>query len=218
MTTLIQVVTMYLFKIKNNKFEDGFMKLSKIGDMKMGLVLSRKVYEKGQDEKHIYKAITLASTVSDGTIDVNKLDNYSAAKPVNERYLTNENDVLIRLSEPNTALFIDKSLSGLVVPSQFVIVKVRLNEVLPEFLAWVMNSPQVKKQLEQYKNGSSLKTINTGELGEIKINILSLSEQEKIIGINRLYLRETELLSRYKENRESLYKGVMNKIYGGIKL
>ena len=193
------------------------MKFSKIGEVKMGLVLSRKIYEKGQAEKYIYKSITLASANPDGAIDINKLDHYPAAKPVSKRYLTDENDVLIRLSEPNTALFIDKSLAGLVVPSQFVIVKVKLKEVLPEFLAWAINSPQIKRQLEQYKNGTSLKIINAGDLGEIKINILPLVEQEQIIKINRLYQKEAELLSRYKKNREALYKGVMNKIYGGIK-
>lgn len=194
------------------------MKFSRIGEVKIGLVLSRKIHEKGQIEKFMYKAITLASANADGTVDINKLDNYPAAKPVNERYLTSENDVLIRLSEPNTALFIDESLAGLVVPSQFVIVRVTRREVLPEFLAWAINSPQVKRQLEQYKNGTSLKIINAGDLGEININILTLSQQDQIIKINRLYQKESELLSRYKDNREALYKGVMNKIYGGIQL
>ena len=194
------------------------MKLSKIGNMRIGLVLSRKICEKGQNEKHIYKAITLASFNPDGTININKLDYYPAAKPVNERYLTSENDVLIRLSEPNTAVFIDKPLAGLVVPSQFITVKVTLEKVLPEFLAWTINSQQVRRQLEQYKNGTSLKIVNAGELGEININVLPLIEQAQIIKINQLYKKETELLSRYKENREDLYTCVLNKIYGGINL
>lgn len=194
------------------------MKLSMIGNMRIGLVLSRKINEKGQNEKNIYKAITLSSLNTDGTVDISKLDHYPAAKPVNDRYLTSFNDVLIRLSEPNTALFIDKSLIGLIVPSQFVIVKVTRNDVMPEFLAWAINSYQIKRQLEQYKNGTSLKIINAGELGEILINVLPLEKQEQIIKINHLYQKESELLKQYKENREALYKAVLNKIYGGINL
>jgi restriction endonuclease S subunit len=194
------------------------MKLSEIGDLRIGLVLSRKIYEEGQTEKFDYNAITLSSSMISGIIDRSKCDTYSAAKPVKKRYLTAENDVLIRLSEPNTATFIDKKLSGLVVPSQFVVLKVKQKGISPEFIAWALNSIHVKKQIEQYKSGTSLKTISAADLGEVEITILPYDEQDKIIKINRLYQKESELLSIYKKNRESLYKGVLNKIYGGIKL
>lgn len=194
------------------------MKLSKIGDLRIGLVLSRKVYEEGQTEKFDYKAITLSSSMISGVVDMNKLDNYFAAKPVESRYLTTEGVVLIRLSEPNTATFINKSLVGFVIPSQFVILKVKQKHILPEFIAWALNSIEVKKQIEQYKNGTSLKTISSADLGEIEINVLPPDDQDKIVKINRLYQKESELLSSYKENRESFYKGILNKIYGGIQL
>lgn len=194
------------------------MKLADIAGIRIGLVLSRQKNSNQNIKKHFYKTLTLNSVTAGGTVDIPKLEECYVSNKISPKYLTKEGDVVIRLSEPNTAVFINTELAGLVIPSQFDIIEITRNDVLPEFLALALNSTPAKRQIDQYKSGTSIKTISTSQLLELEIDILSIEEQNRFIEINRLYQKEKKLLNELREQKETLYKGVMNKIYGGIKL
>jgi restriction endonuclease S subunit len=189
------------------------MKLSEIAHIRIGLVLSRKKSEKNNGKNFSYKTLTLNSIETGGSVDMSRLEEYHAAMQISDKYITKEGDIIIRLSEPNTAVHINNALAGLVVPSQFDIIKVKRSDVLPEFLAWALNSTPVKRQIDQFKNGTSIKIINTWQLSEVKINVLPIKQQKQLIDINRLYRQETQLLTQLLEQQKVLYSGVMNKIY-----
>lgn len=189
------------------------MKLSEIAHIRIGLVLSRKKSKKNNGKNFTYKTLTLNSIEPGGSVDMSRLEEYHAAMQISDKYITKEGDIIIRLSEPNTAVHINNELAGLVVPSQFDIIKVKRSDVLPEFLAWALNSTPVKRQIDQFKNGTSIKIINTWQLSEVKINVLPIKQQKQLIDINRLYRQETQLLTQLLEQQKVLYSGVMNKIY-----
>ena len=78
------------------------MKLEKIADISTGLVLSRK--KSSNNEGFVYELLTLKSFNENGYIEDEYLDNFISEEKIKSQYLTQEGDIIVRLSSPNTAI------------------------------------------------------------------------------------------------------------------
>ena len=74
--------------------------------------------------------------------------------------------------------------------------------VLPEFLAWQLNQPPLQRALGKAAQGSSQLSISRTELEALPISIPPLANQENIVGLVRLALRERDLFASLIRNRE----------------
>ena len=96
-------------------------KISDIADIQSGLVLSRKASKE---------------SVGLSLLDMSSLESYEANEPIDKSFLTQENDIIIRLFAPVCATLIKKEHVGFVVPSQLAIIRIRENGViLPGYLS-----------------------------------------------------------------------------------
>ena len=80
------------------------MKLEKIADISTGLVLARK--KSSNNEGVVYDLLTLKSFNENGYIEDEYLDNFISEEKIKSQYLTQEGDIIVRLSSPNTAIYI----------------------------------------------------------------------------------------------------------------
>jgi len=188
------------------------MLLGKISDIKSGLVLIRKKANIKYEIKETYNLITIKNIDDDGELNNEPYDLFESNDTLDSSYFTEEYDILLRLNHPNTAVFIDKQHIGLLVPSYFAIIKITSNKFLPEYVAWYLNSDNVKNELLKSQTGTYIPSTNKSVLNSIDIKLLTLEEQRNIIKFKNLYIKEQELLKNLMKEKNKHYKAIVQKI------
>jgi len=187
------------------------MKLSKIADVSVGIILSRKQDRLHKNNIYTYNSITLKSVQGSGVINKDDLEKVFFKYAIEEELLTQKGDVVIRLSEPYISAYIDESLTRLVVPSNFAIIRLFDKNINGEFLKFYLNSNSGKKAILKVSGGSNLNTINITNLKQIEIKNLDEEKQKKFIEINRLFIKEEMLLTALIDEKRK-YLNNVNKI------
>ncbi|NFO15078.1 restriction endonuclease subunit S [Clostridium botulinum] len=187
------------------------MKLSKIADISSGLVLARKkaLTNKGFD----YEVLTLKSLNENGYIEDDFLDNFISEEKIKEQYLTKEGDIVVRLSTPNTAVYIEKEQEGIIIPSLFIIIRIHSSSVISKFLQIYFNSEKCKRQLAADTIGSVLSIVKTSSFKELDVPKYSIEQQKNIINLNELIVKEKKLLNQLLNEKEKYHKAIMSKMF-----
>ena len=157
------------------------MKLEKIADISTGLVLSRK--KSSNNEGFVYELLTLKSFNENVYIEDEYLDNFISEEKIKSQYLTQEGDIIVRLSSPNTAIYITKEYENMVIPSLFAIIRNKVD------------------------------TINSQFIKEIKIPEYTVEKQEKIIELNQIVIQEKILLNQLLDEKNKYHKTIMSKVF-----
>ena len=188
------------------------MKLKDISNLRTGLVTARKKASAIDEETYSYRAVTLKSFNRNGCLSVKYLDNFTAKEEINENYLTQYNDILVRLREPNFAVLIEENNINLLIPSLVATIRVVSDSVDSKFLTYYLNSTVVKRALNSSITGTAINMIKTKELENLEIQIPSLEEQKKIVEFLDLTSKEINLLEELKNQKEKYYQEVFNNI------
>jgi len=204
-------VIINMYQVENNR--KGVLKLiyKPIGtyaDIMVGLVLKRKEASDIGIIKHKYKALTLKSFNSEGWIDKRYLDDFVSSNYLGNRYLSLKGDVIIKITPPYTAVCIDDETKGLVVPSQFIIIRLIDNMLISEYLALYLNSDRVKKHIAITATGMTVPMIKTGTIRELEIPIVSLGKQTQIAEVSKLIIKERHLLYKMISEKEKYYQAL----------
>ena len=179
------------------------MKLGNIAAVRSGLVLSRKQAREAPGIK--YPLLNLRSINPGGYVDTDQLDVFDASEYLSLDYLSQVGDVIVRLSAPYTAVLIDEATAGMVLSSNFVIIRVDHRELLSEYLFWLLNTPKVKRSIYENTSSNMLGAIKAKYFSDFDIPALSLPKQQRIADMNALALKETMLLRRLAEEKERYY-------------
>lgn len=191
------------------------MKLGNIATVRSGLVLSRKQSREPSDIQ--YPLLNLRSVQEGGYIDLAEADVFDATEYLSPEYVSQIGDVVVRLSTPYTAVLIDQSTAGMVISSNFVIIRTDRRELLPEYLFWLLNTPDVKRSIYENTSGNMLGAIKAKFFAEFEIAPLPISDQQKIAAMNTLALEETRLLRRLADEKERFYSMMINRANNELK-
>ena len=179
------------------------MKLGETATVRSGLVLSRKQARERSEIR--YPLLNLRSINSGGYIELNQLDVFEAENYLPAEYLSQVGDVIIRLSAPYPAVLIDETTAEMVVSSNFVIIRTDCRKLLPEYLFWLLNTAQVKREIYVNTSSNMLGAIKAKYFLEFEIPSLPTDKQKKIADMNALMIKETKLLHRLAEEKECYY-------------
>lgn len=191
------------------------MKLGDIAEIRTGLVLTRKKATIQYSIQAKYRLLTLKNIDESGTFNNESFDEFLSNDLLEKHYFTEIGDVLIRLSQPNTAVFVDEQYYGLLVPSSFAIIKVNQLMCMPEYLAWYLNSDEVKKEFERSQAGTRIPTTNKNVLETLQISLVTLEKQEAIIELFKLHQKEKALYIKLIQEKEHWFKALSKKIIDG---
>lgn len=191
------------------------MQLGEVAQIKTGLVLSRKKAEIEYDAKATYNLLSLKNISEDGMIVNESFDEFTSNENLDDHYFTEEGDVLMRLSQPFTTVYIDNNYTGLLIPSYFAIIKVNDTKVLPQYIAWYLNTKNVKNELERSQAGSRIPSTNQHTIKNIPIVLTSINKQQVLIEFYQLHQREKLLYKKLIEEKELLFQGLTQQILGG---
>ena len=159
-----------------------------------------------------YRILTLRSINEKGFIDKKDTDDFTSTEEIDEKYLGRVGDVVIRLSYPFTASIIDEDLDGIIITSLFAILRSKTNSVIPEYISIYLNGEGMKKQYIKDASGSAIQMIKTSSLKDYIVKTPDISKQEKIININRLFIKESILLEDLIENKKTYGRIILNKL------
>lgn len=190
------------------------MNLGDISTIYTGLVMARKKATSAMGEGVRYKALTLKSFEVGGWLNDYALDDFVSDDKLDEKYITKKGDVIIRLSAPYTSVYIAENHKGLVIPSNFAIIRIRDPSFKSEFVSVLLNLEQVSKKLRQSAFGTTIPLIKTSSLKELEINQLPEDTQVKVAELNQLQIQEKKLLTALVDEKHKLMKSTLNKIFG----
>lgn len=191
------------------------MKLEELSSVRSGLVLSRKQSKKTTNFQ--YPLINLRSVLPDGTIDLTETDIYHAIEPLKRDYLSQKEDIVMRLTAPYTAILIDQATENMVISSNFVVIRVECHLVLPEFLFWLLNTQKVKRTIYENATSNMLSAVNAKFLSNLEVELPPVDMQKKIAQLNLLARQESQLLKKLTEAKEAYYAGLLDQVYKSTK-
>lgn len=179
--------------------------LKDIAEITSGL-LFRRAIRPVSDGKH---GVIQIKDTSNNIIDWAKLSRVNL-DGVREDLLLRNGDILFRSrGDKNTAVVIKDCPGNCVAASQLFIIRLKEHAFLPDYLAWYMNQKPAQRYFGQNARGSYIRLINKQALGLLKVSVLSLEMQEKIIKVHQLSLKEKQLVTKIQEKREQLIDAVM---------
>lgn len=185
------------------------MKLGNVASVRSGLVLSRKLSR--EISPYCYQLLNLRAIHSDGYILPDDLEVFHAIEPLHQEYLTQQGDIIVRLSIPYTAVLIDSDMVGVVVSSNFAIIRTSREYILPDYLLWLLNTPDIKKKLYESSSSNMLNAVRPTFYNDLDVSLPSLANQRKIAQLNSLAKREGRLLRELAKEKEKYYSIVIER-------
>ncbi|WP_350343959.1 hypothetical protein PRVXT_000324 [Proteinivorax tanatarense] len=189
------------------------MKLCDFAEVKTGVVLARKKVNGNGDVAATYNLLTLNNIGDNGfIIDGSGFETFHSSDALGAHYFTEVGDVVMRLSHPHTAVYIDEKHAGLLVPSYFAIIKADACKCLPQFISWYLNSSMVKRELERSQSGSRIPSTNKNVLKSIPMQEITLEKQKWVVDLLKLHQREKNLYHRLIEEKEKEFTAITQQI------
>ena len=188
------------------------IKISDISEIKTGLVLNRKKADKNIDEKFRYKVVSLKSFAENTIYDNSFADEFISNEQISKEYKVSHGDVLLRLREPNFAVYIDKEYSDLVYTSLMVRIRVSSDKFDPHFVAHYLNSSTVKRALAPDISGTTIAMIGVASINNLKIPLVNLQTQNKIVKYLNLARQESEILQNLAAQKQRYNKSIFENL------
>lgn len=188
------------------------IKLNDIAEIKTGLVLSRKKAEAHTPSEYSYKIVSLKSFAENAIYDNSFADEFISNEQINDDYKVSLGDVLLRLREPNFAVYIDKDYDDLIYSSLMVRIRVKSDKFDPHFVAHYLNSSAVKRTLAPDVSGTTIAMIGVASLNNIKITLVNLQTQNKIVKYLNLVHQESEILQNLAAQKQRYHKSIFENL------
>lgn len=191
------------------------MRLGSTASVRSGLVLSRKQARETSDIQ--YPLLTLRAVNPAGYIDLAELDIYNATERLSNEYVTQPGDVIVRLTAPYTAVLIDESTSGMVVSSNFVIIRADRRQVLPEYLYWLINTQPIKRAIYENTGSNVLGAIKAKYFSDFELAPIPLQQQRFLADMNLLAIKEGRLLRELAAEKEKYHALILERAHKEMK-
>ena len=192
-----------------------YKKLSDIAEVQSGLVLSRKEAKSDSKQSVKYMRLNLRSINDGGSISEESLDRYLANEKLEEQFISSKDDIIVRLSPPFCPALITESLIGLVVPSQFAIIRLKSDDVVPEFLCCYLSHRNILEGLAIRESGQASSGIKISTLSRVEIPLLPLDRQNTIAAYGEMHMKRKQLYLNLIQQYDLKMDAVINRAIGG---
>lgn len=187
------------------------MFLGDVFDVRSGLVVSRKKAKIETAANYQYKQLNLRSVSKEGYIIESALEVLSTDEQISSEYMTAFGDVVVRLTDPYTAVYINKAYVGLVVSSNFAIIK-ESKDYNSSFLTSYLNGDSVKKKLYSNMQGSIIKSINLAAIEQLELPLIPKSTQEVYGNLFSAIVDKLQTIEKIRELELKLQKQLVEQV------
>lgn len=121
-----------------------------------------------------------------------------------EKHLLKEDDILFAAKGTKnfSAVYRTNNIGASVASSSFLILRIRDQQILPEYIAWYLNHPKTQSYLKIKARGTALPSISIETLADLEIPVPDLKKQKAIVKIAELKNREKYLWNKISELNE----------------
>jgi len=193
------------------------LKLKNIANIRTGLVLSRKKASLHNEFKKNYEQITLKSFSNSTSLITKYFDKFISNENINDDYISQVGDIVVRLREPNVAAYIDEKSSGKIISSLMAIIRVTNNSINKKYLAHYLNSTPVKRSLQLHLKGTTISMIKTKDLGNIDIVLPTIQKQDAVVNLLQISQEELVLINQLKEQKENFALRILDTVINQTK-
>lgn len=187
-------------------------KLWSIADIYLGAIISRKKAKTEIEIKAKYKLFSMKSYEEDLT--KKDYEDFESKDTLNDK-LVKEGDLIFRLLYPLKVIYVTKELEGLLVPSQYCIIRVKDKKYDAKFLKWYLESTQVDKQVTPFLMNTVMPLITVKSIKELEIPKVDLEKQKLIGKIIMNWYKEKKLVKKLLVEKEKYYNENIKKLIGG---
>jgi restriction endonuclease S subunit len=99
-----------------------------------------------------------------------------------------------------------------IASSIFFVLKPDKQKVIPAYLVSILNLPKNLLHFQQSGAGSSIPSIRKIELADFSINLIPLNQQQKIVDLQELYLKDLQLTENLIKQKQLLFQSILSKI------
>lgn len=177
-------------------------------DLIGGQITSRVEDKTGESGKSV--DVLIPKAIIHGSVDHNNLGKLIIKSEIEDKKMTKEGDIVIKLSTPYDSCIITKNDEGLLVPSFCAIIRCLDNSINKGYLVAYLNSEACISQIRNLVVGSTIAILSTGTLKKIEIFIPDKDKQLVISNDYLNALRKEQLLNKIIELE---YEKVNSEIY-----
>ena len=170
-----------------------FEKLSKLAELQTGLVLRRKEAKSDTKNPKSYLSLNLKSINIDGSIDKGLLESFQAEEEIDTRFLTMRDDIIVGLLPPFRTVQIVDSFLELIVPSQFVIIRIKNQKITPDFLQSYLSQTNSLEKLAIRESGHVISSLTISGLSKLKIPVPDINTQRALAAYMALSVEHKQL-------------------------
>ncbi|MCV9926626.1 restriction endonuclease subunit S [Flavobacterium sp. LS1R49] len=105
-----------------------------------------------------------------------------------------------------------EELGKAVASSIFFILRTDKTRIIPAYLVSVLNLPKNLLHFQQSGAGSSIPSIRKNELADFSFNLIPLEEQQKVVALQELYLKDIELTNALVKEKQKLFQTTISTI------
>ena len=186
------------------------VRLGDVAEVRCGLVLSRKQSRTPTSAR--YRLLNLRAIKVDGCVEMTLVDEYYAVESLSSEYLSQVGDVIVRLTAPYTAVLVDDETAGMVVSSNFVIIRPNPRKLLSGYLAWLLNTRKTRHVIFENTTGNMLGAINPKFFASLEIDLPSVGRQCSIADMNALARKEAQLLRQLADEKKRYCELILNQM------
>lgn len=146
-----------------------------------GQIVQRAIVDEARGDEVVdaKRKTIVAKTINEGLIDDESVVLNDYKMNFDEKKLTHEGDVVVKMSAPYNAVIIDKDHEGLLVSSFCSIIR-NINEIDKRYLVAFLNSNLAQNQLKESVTGSIMSILSNGKLYDLEIPVPSKEKQVEI--------------------------------------
>jgi len=193
------------------------VRLEEVATINTGLVTARKQAKLPNEKGIPYKVLNLKAINAKGYIEDKLIEEFNANEKIKHVYLTQKDDIVVRLTTPFTAVLIDEMHLDLVIPSHFVVIRAERAKILPEYLYWLLNTDEVRQELQQNINSTMIGTVKPMSYASLEIDLIPTEAQVQISELYGVSKKELYLLDRLIGQKELYYKEAIKRIQKGMR-
>ena len=174
--------------------------LREVASVALGITL-RGADASRHDPSGTHQLIRISDLSEDGVLHPSAPNLITPPPELTARFTLRRGDVLLaaRGSRMTAGLFdyAHPSVAG----GQFLVIRPRLDTLLPDYLRWFLNLPQTQETLIGGARGSYVRSLPASALGELAVPIPPLPQQHAIAALHALRLHEKDLMARLAARR-----------------
>lgn len=178
------------------------MKLKEIADISTGFSFRSKIKHNPEGDT---KVIQMSDVDKYRGITIEKLQWISDFDPRSERYFLDAGDVIMVSKGYNmNAFVVPQGLGKVVTVNSFLVMKPKNILVLPEYLAWLLNSKRTQHFFKAMAAGTNVPNLSIQALETLDVHLPPMEEQHNIAELDILKRREVYLHHEIATKKELL--------------